>query len=168
MVGPSMASKLANLRNFIFRNVVVHLTRQYYVHVWGMNIGPGTHISRSAKLDLSNPKGVHIGEHSCVAFDAVVLTHDFINGEHLPVHIGSFCLIGARAVIMPGVTVGDHSIVGTGSIVMRNVPPHSVVLGNPARVIEAGINTGKWGARLRNAETPFQKAEPVVPVIGAA
>lgn len=144
-----MPSRIAGFRNFLFRNVVVHLTRQYYVRVWGMDIGRDVHISRSAKLDLSNPKGIHIGDFTCIAFDAVILTHDFVNGVHLPVTIGSNCLIGARAVVMPGVTIGDHCIVGTGAIVMRNVPPRSIVMGNPARVMESDIDTGPWGARIR-------------------
>jgi acetyltransferase-like isoleucine patch superfamily enzyme len=161
-----MPSKIAIWRNFLFRNIVVHLTRQYYVRVWGMDIGRGAHIARSAKLDLSNPQGIHIGEFTCIAFDAVILTHDFINDRHAPVVIGANCLIGARAVVMPGVTIGDHCIVGVGSIVMRNVPARSIVMGNPARVIETEIDTGPWGARKVKAPTPPQ--EGLVPDIQAA
>jgi acetyltransferase-like isoleucine patch superfamily enzyme len=162
-----MPSKIASLRNFLFRNVVVHLTRQYYVRVWGMDIGRGSHIARSAKLDLSNPRGVHIGEYTCIAFDAVILTHDFINNTHLPVFIGSNCLIGARAVVMPGVTIGDHCIVGVGSIVMRNVPARSIVMGNPARVMESEIDTGPWGARNRRATPTPPIFEPEIQVATA-
>jgi acetyltransferase-like isoleucine patch superfamily enzyme len=162
-----MPSRIAAFRNFLFRNFVVHLTRQYYVRVWGMDIGRGAHIARSAKLDLSNPRDVHIGEFTCVAFDAVILTHDFINNVHAPVVIGANCLIGARAVIMPGVTIGDHSIVGIGSIVMRNVPARSIVMGNPARVMESDIDTGPWGARRRKvANTPnYEVPETQVAVV---
>lgn len=144
-----MPSGLAAVRNFLFRNAVVHWTRFYYATLWGMDIGTGVHISRSAKLDLSNPKGVHIGDYTCIAFDAAILTHDFVNGQHLPVHIGSNCLIGARSVVMPGVSIGDNCIIGTGAIVMRNVPKGSLVIGNPGRVMEQGIETGKWGARIK-------------------
>lgn len=82
-------------------------------------------------------------------FDAVVLTHDFINGysKHHTV-IGRCCHIGARSVIMPGITVGDHCIVAVASVVMKNVPPNSLVAGNPARVIEMGIQTGPRGIRI--------------------
>lgn len=155
-----MPSSIAAVRNFLFSKVVVHLTRLYYVHVWGMDIGHGAHISRSAKLDLSNPKGVHIGEFTCIAFDAVILTHDFVNDVHVPVHIGSNCLIGARSVIMPGVTIGDNCVIGTASVVMRNVPARSVVMGNPARVMESGIDTGPWGRRRRKVELAVVEPEP--------
>jgi acetyltransferase-like isoleucine patch superfamily enzyme len=44
--------------------------------------------------------------------------------------------IGARAVILPGVTIGEGAVVGAGSIVSRNVPPWSIAVGNPAKVIK--------------------------------
>jgi acetyltransferase-like isoleucine patch superfamily enzyme len=156
----AVTSKLVAVRNFLFRNAVVVLRRQYYRRVWGMDIGEGVHISLSTKLDLSNPKGVHIGAYSCLAFGSVILTHDFINNVHLPVHIGKNCLIGARAVIMPGVTIGDHCIVGVGSIVMRSVPAHSIVMGNPARVMEADVDTGRWGQRIRKPALQHAEATP--------
>jgi acetyltransferase-like isoleucine patch superfamily enzyme len=125
-----------------------------------MDIGEGVHISLTTKLDLSNPKGVHIGAYSCLAFGSVILTHDFINNVHLPVVIGKNCLIGARSVVMPGVTIGDHCIVGVGSIVMRNVPARSIVMGNPARVMEADIDTGHWGKRIRKPAVQEVEANP--------
>ena len=158
-----MPFSIAAVRNFLFSKVVVRLTRLYYVHVWGMDIGREVHISRTAKLDLSNPAGIHIGDFSCIAFDAVVLTHDYVNDAHLDVRIGSNCLIGARAVIMPGVTIGDHCVVGTASVVMRNVPARSVVMGNPARVMESGIDTGPWGRRRRKVELEVVGTELEIP-----
>jgi maltose O-acetyltransferase len=53
----------------------------------------------------------------------------------LPVTIGSDVWIGGRVTIGPGVTVGDGSTLGAGSVVLRDVPPRTVVAGNPARVI---------------------------------
>jgi len=49
--------------------------------------------------------------------------------------------LGAAAVILPGVTVGEHALVGAGSVVTRDVPPGTLVVGNPARVIRA-LNPG--------------------------
>lgn len=45
--------------------------------------------------------------------------------------------IGANATILPGVTIGEGSLVGAGSVVTKNVPPYSVVIGNPAKVIRS-------------------------------
>jgi acyl-[acyl carrier protein]--UDP-N-acetylglucosamine O-acyltransferase len=46
------------------------------------------------------------------------------------------CWIGANSIILPGVTVGEHSVVGAGSVVTKDVPPYTVAVGNPARVIK--------------------------------
>jgi maltose O-acetyltransferase len=53
-----------------------------------------------------------------------------------PVAIGADCWIGGGAILCPGVTVGDGSTVGAGAVVTRDVPPRSVAVGNPARVIK--------------------------------
>lgn len=52
-----------------------------------------------------------------------------------PIKIEDGSWIGAGAIILAGVTVGRKSIVGAGAVVTRNVPPHSIVAGNPARII---------------------------------
>jgi acetyltransferase-like isoleucine patch superfamily enzyme len=70
------------------------------VHFWGMTIGEGCRISRSARLDPTHSRCVHIGDHKLVSFDAAILTHDFVGGRHLDTFIGSHCFIGAR---------GDHA-----------------------------------------------------------
>lgn len=52
-----------------------------------------------------------------------------------PIRIGSDVWIGGGAVVLPGITIGDRSIVGAGSVVVHNVPADSVVVGNPARLV---------------------------------
>jgi acetyltransferase-like isoleucine patch superfamily enzyme len=56
--------------------------------------------------------------------------------DDLPVIIEDDVWIGARSIILKGVTIGEGSIVGAGSIVTKNVPPFSIAAGNPARVIK--------------------------------
>jgi acetyltransferase-like isoleucine patch superfamily enzyme len=122
------------------------LRRLYLVRVWGMEIGEGTEISSSAKLDKTNPRGIHIGAHTRITFGVAILSHDFLNWRHLDTRIGSYCFIGARSIILPGVTIGDHCVVAAGSVVTHDVPAHSMVAGNPAKVIKENIKTGRWGS----------------------
>jgi acetyltransferase-like isoleucine patch superfamily enzyme len=129
------------------RPYLQELRRCYLVKVWGMNIGRGCEISFSAKLDKTNPRGIYIGDETLITIGAVVLSHDFVNNRSLVTRIGRRCFIGARSIIMPGVEVGDSSIVGAGSVVVRDVPPRSVVVGNPARVIQSDIETGPGGMK---------------------
>lgn len=135
----------------ILHGYVVGFQRAWYSRVWGMHIGEGVRISLSCKLDKTNPKGITIGDYTALTFGVAVLSHDYVNRRHLPTKIGSYCFIGCNSIIMPGVTIGDHCIVGAGSVVMRDVPAHSVVTGNPGRVLERDIETLAYGVRISAA-----------------
>ncbi|MDY5028013.1 MAG: acyltransferase [Oliverpabstia sp.] len=55
--------------------------------------------------------------------------------KETPIHIGNDVWIGARVIILPGVTVGNHVIIGAGAIVTKDVPDYAIVGGNPAKII---------------------------------
>ena len=137
----------ATVRTYLFRRLI-GVRRHWLRSIWGMTIGDGSEISFSARLDKTNPKGVFIGDYTAVTFDSVILTHDAVNNVDRDVKIGSYCLIGARSFIYPGVTIGDQCIVAAASVVMKDVPSNCVVSGNPARIVETNIRTGKLGRRL--------------------
>ncbi|OAM91307.1 hypothetical protein AW736_03865 [Termitidicoccus mucosus] len=66
-------------------------------------------------------------------------THDFsspaIPLQTSPVHIGAHAFVGARAFVLPGISVGPRAIIGACSVVTKNVPADAIVAGNPARAI---------------------------------
>ena len=138
------------------RRALVRASSLYYTRFWGMDIDPTASFSLSARFDKTYPAGVHIGAWSYVAFDAAILAHDMTRGLYLHTRIGRYCFIGARSVILPGIEIGDGSVVGTGSVVTRNVPPHCVVAGNPARIIRRDIEVGPYG-RFSDAEATKAK-----------
>jgi acetyltransferase-like isoleucine patch superfamily enzyme len=111
----------------------------------GMDIGRDVQVSLRARLDFTNPRGVHIGDGTYVAFDSVIFAHDMSRVWHTNTYVGRNCFIGAQAIIMPGVRVGDECIVGAGAVVTKDVPSCSIVAGNPAKIIRSGIRTIKWG-----------------------
>ncbi|MBL8655097.1 MAG: acyltransferase [Alphaproteobacteria bacterium] len=124
----------------------------YLTRFWGMDIDSTADFSLSARFDRTNPRGVHVGPESFVAFGAVVLSHDMTRRLSTHTRIGRRCFIGARSIVLPGVTIGDESIVGAGSVVTRDVPPNSIVVGNPARVVRTGIRLGPRGYILKEGE----------------
>jgi len=84
---------------------------------------------------------IEILEGATVAQEAYLCTgtHDF-NDPSLQlltekIIIGKNSFIGARAMIIPGVSIGDHAIVGAMSVVSKDVPDHQIVAGNPAKKI---------------------------------
>lgn len=52
-----------------------------------------------------------------------------------PVHIGRNCWLGAGVVVLPGITIGDNSVIGAGSIVTKDIPANVIAVGNPCRVL---------------------------------
>jgi len=130
------------------RDLVLELRRLYFTLFLRMDIGEGTAISLSAKLDKTNPRGVHIGKYTVVTFGAAVLAHDYVNQRDRDVYIGNDCFIGAHSIILPGVTIGDNCIVSAASVVARNVPAGSLVVGNPARIVESNLKTTHYGVRI--------------------
>lgn len=124
----------------------------------GCDIGNNCTISKSAIIDRAHPKGVHIGDNTRVLVEAMILAHDYsrsaLEGYDMwcDTYIGKNCVIGGRAMIMPGVKIGDHVYVAGGAVVSRSVPDHCIVAGNPARIVRKGTVLGKGGKILERGE----------------
>lgn len=97
---------------------------------------------------------VRVGDHVNLAQGVLLsgLNHTFSNPDELisrqrvstaPIVIDDDVWIGGNAVILPGVHIGRHSVVGAGSVVTKDVPPYTVVAGNPARVLRQIARTGQ-------------------------
>jgi acetyltransferase-like isoleucine patch superfamily enzyme len=155
---PSRRFGLARRLALWVREQLMRLRLYYFREIMKMDIHPDVRISLKANLDQTNPRGIHIGEGTYVAFSTIILAHDMSRVRHTDTYIGRNCFIGAGAIIMPGVRVGDECIVGSGAVVTKDVPSHSIVAGNPAAVVRAGIRTVKWGI-LENAYRDALAAE---------
>ena len=128
------------------RNSLLYLRTGYFRRIYGMNIAKDVRLSFKARIDRTNPQGLIIAEKTYVAFDAIILSHDFATRRHeAKTIIGSHCFIGCGAIILPNVVIGNHVIVGAGSVVTKDVPANSIVAGNPARIIKSDIHTIEYG-----------------------
>ena len=54
---------------------------------------------------------------------------------NLPIHIGKNCWLGAGVIVMPGVSIGDNTVIGAGSVVTRDIPANVVAYGTPCKVV---------------------------------
>jgi acetyltransferase-like isoleucine patch superfamily enzyme len=122
-----------------------------------ISIGSRTHVGGGTLLAAAS--SIEIGDDVLIAFEVVIMDHnshsltfrerqhdvrDWIRGQKdwstvamAPVRISNKAWIGVRAIVLKGVTIGEGAIVGAGSIVTSDVPPWTVVAGNPARIIRA-------------------------------
>lgn len=108
-----------------------------------LRIGDDTLISTDLRVDCA--AGLHIGRgvgiSARVFVGASPLAYrdaDEPPGASAPVRIGAGSLVGIGAVLIAGVAIGERAVIAAGSVVTRDVPPRSVVFGNPARVIRTG------------------------------
>ena len=135
---------MKEIRNLV-RLIVIKIRQFILTKLFKMNIDQSARISYGAKLDKTNPKGVFIDEETYFASGAILFTHDFSRDLKMNTYVGKRCFIGANAIIMAGVKIGDEVIVGSGSIVTKDIPPNCIVVGNPAKIIKKNIRTGEFG-----------------------
>lgn len=127
------------------RRWVIGAKRSYLRRVWKLDIHPTVDMSLSAKFDLTHPRGVHVGAHSYIAFNARILAHDMTRNIRRHTHVGENCFIGGQSLILPGVRIGNNCIVGAGSVVTKSVPDNCIVAGNPAQILQRDVKLLSYG-----------------------
>lgn len=149
-----------------FRSWLVNMRRPLFRKLYGIEIPRTASVSLSARFRPTERGPITIGDDTLIAFKTLILGHDISDGREAPVVIGRDCFIGGGSIVLPGVTIGDGSIVGAGSVVYDDVPPNSIVAGNPARVLKTGIGAGKKG-RLPEADERARAAKAAAAVEAA-
>jgi maltose O-acetyltransferase len=121
----------------------------------GLRIGRNVFVGGGTFLDPDFCHLITIGDDAVISIDVMVLAHDASTRRSIgysrvaAVTIGDRVFVGARAVILPGVTIGADAIVGAGSVVSRDVPAGAVVAGSPARQLTTtAAYTERHRARL--------------------
>lgn len=108
-----------------------------------ISVGEGTDIG--AFVHIWGDGGVNIGDGVLIASHVVItsLTHSHAEEKiksaktvFAPVTIGNDVWIGAHAVIMPGISIGEGAVIGAGAVVTTNIPPRAIAVGVPAKVVK--------------------------------
>lgn len=122
---------------------------------WG---GKNTHFGKfvyaNFNLTLVDDAQIYVGDYTMIGPNVVIATASHpidpelrqrVTQYNLDVHIGKNVWIGAGALILPGVTIGDNSVIGAGSVVNKDIPANVVAVGNPCRVLrEIGEKDRKY------------------------
>lgn len=143
------------IRSFLFRIVLKKIGRNsfvdykaYFRYPSRISIGSNVTVNRDCSLYASHMvKNIEIIIGDNVAIGPHVriyaATHDYstyeLSDRAASVIVEDYVWIGGGAIILPGVILGKGSVVGAGAVVAKNVPPFSVVAGNPARIINKRI-----------------------------
>ena len=135
--------------NFVFV-MVARLAPSLRVKNWalrriGVTVGEGVSWALDATPDVFWPERITLEDHCIVGYDATILCHEFLQEEYRlgDVVVGERAMIGAGAVVLPGVHIGAGAQVAANSLVADDVPSGVTVAGVPAEVVgETGEETG--------------------------
>ena len=110
---------------------------------FGKNIKLGKNVFINSGCHFQDNGGIEIGDGTMIGPRAVIVTlnHDLnpqtrLTATPKPVKIGKNVWIGANCTILPGVSIGDNSVIGAGSVVVKSIASNVVAVGNPARVVK--------------------------------
>lgn len=114
------------------------------MHKWrGVHIGKNVYIGMHSVIDNAYPEYVYIGDNVSLAGEVTILAHSnpyahfasIVESKVAPVIIKDGAWVGAKAVVLLGVTIGEDSIVSAGTVVDKNVPDYSLAKGNPMKIM---------------------------------
>lgn len=123
----------------------VLLHRYVKLSAYGGKIEIGNNTYIGDRTEIHSGESVKIGNGVNIAWDCNILDRDYhaFDSEKevvKPVIISDHVWIGARSIILKGVTIGEGAVVAAGSVVTRSVPPKCLVAGNPAKVVRENVN----------------------------
>lgn len=110
----------------------------------GKHVHFGKNVYANFGLTLVDDTHIYVGDGTMIGPNCVIATagHPILPELrekqyqfNIPVHIGKNCWLGAAVLVMPGVTIGDNSVIGAGSVVTKDIPENVIAVGNPCRVL---------------------------------
>ena len=112
----------------------------------GRHVHFGDDVYANFNLTLVDDTHIYVGSNTMIGPNVVIATagHPIdpalrlaICQFSLPIHIGKKCWLGAGVIVMPGVSIGDNTVIGAGSVVTRDIPANVVAYGTPCKVVRA-------------------------------
>lgn len=169
MTRPTQLDKRAQMLKEMFAEIGENCYIEPPLHAnWGgahCHFGKGVYANFN--LTLVDDSHIYVGDYTMIGPNVVIATagHPILPElrekqyqYNMPIHIGRNCWIGAGALIMPGVTIGDNTVIGAGSVVTRDIPANVVAVGNPCRVLrEIGEHDREF--YFRDKRIDFSKLE---------
>lgn len=137
-------------RNALLKEMFAEIGEDCYIEPpfhanWGgHHVHFGNSVYANFNLTMVDDTHIYVGDYTMFGPNVTVATAghpidpELRSGAYqynMPVHIGRNCWLGAGVVVLPGVTIGDNTVIGAGSVVTKDIPPNVVAVGNPCRVL---------------------------------
>lgn len=116
----------------------------FHANHGGYHVHFGNNVYANFGLTLVDDTHIYVGDCTMFGPNVVVATagHPILPELreralqfNMPVHIGRNCWLGAGVIVLPGVTIGDNTVIGAGSVVTKDIPSNVIAVGNPCRVL---------------------------------
>lgn len=116
----------------------------FHANWGGRHVHFGNHVYANFNLTLVDDTHIYIGSHTMIGPGVIIATagHPVLPilreqeyQYNAPIHIGSNCWLGAGVIVLPGVTIGDNTVIGAGSVVTKDIPSDVVAVGAPCRIM---------------------------------
>ena len=116
----------------------------FHANWGGRHVHFGNHVYANFNLTLVDDTHIYIGSHTMIGPGVIIATagHPVLPilraqeyQYNAPIHMGSNCWLGAGVIVLPGVTIGDNTVIGAGSVVTKDIPSDVVAVGAPCRVM---------------------------------
>lgn len=110
----------------------------------GKHVHFGKGVYANFNLTLVDDTHIYVGDYTMLGPNVVLATagHPILPDlrplayqYNMPIHIGKNCWLGAGVIVLPGVSIGDNTVIGAGSVVTKDIPANVVAVGNPCRVL---------------------------------
>ena len=143
---PTEADKREKLLSEMFAQIGegCYIEPPLHANFGGRHCHRGKHIYANFNLTMVDDTGIYVGDNTMFGPNVVLATagHPILPElrekgcqYNVPIHIGKNCWLGAGVIVLPGVTIGDNTVVGAGSVVTKDLPANVVAVGNPCRVL---------------------------------
>ncbi len=164
MTRPSEAEKREQLLKAMFAEIGdgCYIEPPLHANWGGKHVHLGSNVYANFNLTLVDDTHIYIGDCTMLAPNVVLATagHPILPElreqayqYNFPVHIGKNCWLGAGVIVLPGVSIGDNTVIGAGSVVTKDIPANVVAVGNPCRVIrEIGEHDRQYYFKGRKIE----------------
>ena len=146
MTRPTESEKRQELLKEMFAEIGedCHIEPPFHANWGGKHVHFGKCVYANFNFTAVDDTHIYVGDYTMFGPNVILATagHPILPKlrqeayqYNMPVHIGKNCWLGAGVIVLPGVTIGDNTVIGAGSVVTKDIPSNVVAVGNPCRVL---------------------------------